>query len=93
MDKDKGADEADSKLRVHLEDARTERNRSLEACQTHMAELEDRRNQMNKLSSESKHERQSLQAATAQLAELKAQLDKAVEQKVQRRLLKVSPKG
>ena len=45
---------------------------------------------MNKLAEEQQHGRASLQAANAQVATLKAQLDRAVEQKVQKRLLKVS---
>ena len=45
---------------------------------------------MNKLAGEQQHGRASLQAANAQVATLKAQLDRAVEQKVQKRLLKVS---
>lgn len=46
---------------------------------------------MTKMSEETQHGRASLQAANAQVATLKAQLDRAVEQKVQKRLLKVSP--
>ena len=46
---------------------------------------------MNKLAEEQQHGRASLQAANAQVATLKAQLDRAVEQKVQKRLLKVCP--
>ena len=45
---------------------------------------------MNKLAEEQVHGKASLQAANAQVATLKAQLDRAVEQKVQKRLLKVS---
>jgi hypothetical protein len=44
---------------------------------------------VNKLAEEQQHGRASLQAANAQVATLKAQLDRAVEQKVQKRLLKV----
>jgi len=44
---------------------------------------------VNKLAEEQQHGRASLQAANAQAATLKAQLDRAVEQKVQKRLLKV----
>jgi hypothetical protein len=46
---------------------------------------------VNKLAEEQQHGRASLQAANAQVATLKAQLDRAVEQKVQKRLLKVCP--
>jgi hypothetical protein len=44
---------------------------------------------VNKLAEGQQHGRASLQAANAQVATLKAQLDRAVEQKVQKRLLKV----
>jgi hypothetical protein len=54
-----------------------------------MTELERHRSQVNRLSEESQHGKASLQAANAQVATLKAQLDRAVEQKVQKRLLKV----
>jgi hypothetical protein len=78
------------KLRHHLEDARAEHQRTLGNCQTHMAELNDRRNEMSKLSEESSQGRHSLQVANAQLATLKAQLDRAVDQKAQKKMLKVS---
>jgi len=55
-----------------------------------MTELEKHRSQVNRLAEESQHGKASLQAANAQVATLKAQLDRAVEQKVQKRLLKVS---
>jgi hypothetical protein len=46
-----------------------------------MTELERHRSQVNRLSEESQHGKASLQAANAQVATLKAQLDRAVEQK------------
>ena len=55
-----------------------------------MTELEKHRSQVNRLVEESQHGKASLQAANAQVATLKAQLDRAVEQKVQKRLLKVN---
>jgi kinesin family protein 4/21/27 len=79
----------DSKLRAHLEDTRSESRRQQEACKDHISDLERHRAQVNKLAEESQHGRASLQAANAQVATLKAQLDRAVEQKVQKRLLKV----
>lgn len=80
-----------SKLRVHLEDTRSENRQQLEQCKGHTSELETRRQQVTKLSEETQASRASLQAANAHVATLKSQLDRAVEQKVQKRLLKVGP--
>jgi predicted RNase H-like nuclease (RuvC/YqgF family) len=55
-----------------------------------MGELNERRSKMTKLSEESGHNRDSLLAANAQVVNLKAQLDRAVEKKVNKKLLKVS---
>lgn len=79
-----------SKLRAHLEDSRADNRKQVDQCKEHTAELDARRQQMTKLSEETQQGRASLQAANAQVATLKAQLDRAVEQKVQKRLLKVS---
>lgn len=78
-----------SKLRGHLEDSRSDNKRQADQCKDHLSELDARRQQMTKMSEESQSSRASLQAANAQVATLKAQLDRAVEQKVQKRLLKV----
>jgi hypothetical protein len=51
-----------------------------------MEELNDRRQTMANMSRESGQQRDSLLAATAQVAALKAQLDRAVEQKVNKKL-------
>ena len=75
----------DSKLRAHLEDARQETRRVSEACVEHMEELTDRRKTMDRLSRESGQQRDSLVAANAQVATLKAQLDRAVEHKVNKK--------
>ena len=69
-----------------MEDARQDSKRLSEACREHMDELNDRRNTMATLSRETGQQRDSLVAATAQVAALKAQLDRAVEQKVNKRL-------
>lgn len=76
----------DSKLRAHLEDARQESKRVSDACKDHISELQERRNTMSSLTEESRSGRDSLLAANAQLATLKAQLDRAVEQKVNKKL-------
>jgi predicted RNase H-like nuclease (RuvC/YqgF family) len=55
-----------------------------------MEELNQRRSKMTKLSEESGHNRDSLLAANAQLAAIKAQLEKATEQKVNKKMLRVS---
>ena len=55
-------------------------------CKEHMDELNEHRNRMTKLSEESGHNRDSLMAANAQLATLRAQLDRAVESKVNKKL-------
>ena len=81
----------DSRLRAHLEEARQDNKRAADACQQHMDELQDRRAQMQSLSEESSKSRDSLSAANAQVLQLKAQLDKAMEMKVNKRMLKVSP--
>ncbi|WWD17351.1 hypothetical protein CI109_101792 [Kwoniella shandongensis] len=77
-----------SKLRVHLDDARQEVQRTTAACQDHIAELDARRSQMSTLSEERKSQRDSLMAAEAKVATLKAQLERAVETKMDKRLLK-----
>ena len=51
-----------------------------------MDELSERRSKMSKLSEETGRQRDSLVAANHQLATLKAQLDRAVEQKVNKKL-------
>jgi predicted RNase H-like nuclease (RuvC/YqgF family) len=51
-----------------------------------MHELNAYRDTMNKLSEDSTHQRDSLQAANAQVANLKAQLQRAVDQKVDKKL-------
>lgn len=87
------ARKTNSKLRAHLEDARQETKRLTDACQEHMDELNDRRNTMSSLSHETGRQRDSLVAANAQVVALRAQLDRAVEQKVNKKLnsrLKVS---
>lgn len=84
----------DSKLRAHLEDARQETRRVSEDCKEHMEELSNRRARMSTLSEETGRHRDSLLVANEQLATLKAQLDRAVEQKVNKKLgqrLKVGP--
>ena len=76
----------DSKLRAHLEDARQESRRVSDACSSHMSELTGYRETMSKLSEDSTHQRDSLLAANAQVATLKAQLDRAVDAKVSKKL-------
>lgn len=51
-----------------------------------MDELEMRRNRMDKISEDSRRERDSLLAANAQVAHLKSQLDRAVDQKVNKKM-------
>ncbi len=82
-----------SKLRAHLEDVRQEHKRTTETCKEHLEELNERRDKMDKTSRDSKHERDSLLAANTQVATLKAQLDRAMDAKVNKKLnsrLKVS---
>jgi kinesin family protein 4/21/27 len=84
----------DSKLRAHLEDARQENKRASEACKQHMDELAERRSKMDELDSNRRHERDSLVAANAQVASLRAQLERAVDAKVNKKMnskLKVGP--
>ncbi|ORX36741.1 hypothetical protein BD324DRAFT_651225 [Kockovaella imperatae] len=75
-----------SKLRAHLEDARQDTKRVTAECSAHMDELNQHRSRMAKLSEESGHNRDSLMAANAQVASLRAQLDRAVETKVNKKL-------
>lgn len=55
-----------------------------------MAELEARREQMGKISQDQRSQRDSLQAAQAQAASLKMQLERAVDNKVGKKGLRVS---
>ncbi|WVF71534.1 hypothetical protein IAT40_006342 [Kwoniella sp. CBS 6097] len=82
------AQKTNNKLRTHIEEARNDTKRQVEACKDHLSELEARRDQMDKLSQDERHHRESMQAAQAQVASLKAQLERAVETKVNKRLLK-----
>ncbi|OCF36777.1 hypothetical protein I316_01373 [Kwoniella heveanensis BCC8398] len=84
------AQKTNNKLRTHIEEARNDAKRQVEACKDHLSELEARREQMDKLSQDERNHRESMQAAQAQVASLKAQLERAVETKVNKRLLKVS---
>ncbi|KAK8864351.1 hypothetical protein IAR55_001598 [Kwoniella newhampshirensis] len=84
------AQRTSSKLRAHLDDARQEIKRTNDACQDHMAELDARREQMSSLSAERNSQKDSLMAANAKVATLKGQLERAVNKKVDKRLLKVS---
>ncbi|ORY34052.1 hypothetical protein BCR39DRAFT_556841 [Naematelia encephala] len=80
------ARKTNSKLRAHLEDARQEARRVIEECREHMEELTERRDKMTRLAEEQNRGRDSLSAANAQVATLKAQLDRAVEQKVTKKM-------
>ena len=51
-----------------------------------MGELNEHRSRMSKLSEESGHNRDSLMAANAQLASLRAQLDRAMDDKVSKKM-------
>ncbi|WVQ99346.1 hypothetical protein IAU59_006479 [Kwoniella sp. CBS 9459] len=82
------AQKTNNKLRTHIEEARNDTKRQVEACKDHLSELEARREQMDKLSQDERNHRESMQAAQAQVASLKAQLERAVETKVNKRLLK-----
>ncbi|GFZ44022.1 hypothetical protein JCM24511_01743 [Saitozyma sp. JCM 24511] len=75
-----------SKLRAHLEDARQENKRAAETCRSHMEELDERRSVMAELDRSRRNERDSLVAANAQVASLRAQLDRAVDAKVNKKL-------
>jgi hypothetical protein len=77
---------ADSKLRAHLEDARQENKRAVETCRSHMEELDERRNVMAELDRSRRNERDSLVAANAQVASLRAQLERAVDAKVNKKM-------
>lgn len=77
---------ADSKLRAHLEDARQENKRAAETCRSHMEELDERRSVMTELDRSRRNERDSLVAANAQVASLRAQLDRAVDAKVNKKM-------
>jgi hypothetical protein len=85
---------ADSKLRAHIDDVRQEAKRQLEMCKLHTSELEEHRVRVAALSQDQGSTRDSLLAAKAQVVTLKAQLDKAVDKKVNKKLggssLKVS---
>jgi chromosome segregation ATPase len=82
-----------SKLRAHLEDSRQESRRMQDECKAHMEELAERRQQVSKVEHHKRSERDSLLSANAQVAALKAQLEKAVDAKVNKKMgskLKVS---
>jgi kinesin family protein 4/21/27 len=62
-------------------------------CKTHLSELSDRRSQLSRIDEGKSRERDSLMAANQQVAALKAQLEKAVEGTVDKKMgsrLKVS---
>lgn len=83
-----------SKLRAHLEDARQENKRQFDECQKHLEELNNKKMAIVKEEESKKHERDSLVAANVQLANLRAQLEKATDAKVNKKMnsrLKVSP--
>lgn len=75
-------------LRAHLDEARQETKRSAAACREHTAELEARREQMSEISQDQRSQRDSLQAAQAQVASLKMQLERAVDKKVAKKGLR-----
>ncbi|WVR07124.1 hypothetical protein IAU60_004165 [Kwoniella sp. DSM 27419] len=77
-----------TKLRAHLEEARNENKRRVEACTAHMSELETHRAQLEKLDEDKRSHRESLLAAQAQVASLRTQLERVVDRKVDKRLLK-----
>ncbi|WWC61786.1 uncharacterized protein I303_104371 [Kwoniella dejecticola CBS 10117] len=76
-----------TKLRSHLEESKREVKQLTDTCNLHITELNARREEANRFSEEGHKNRDSLQAAQAQVETLKRQLDKAVEKKVNKKLL------
>ncbi|WWC89409.1 uncharacterized protein L201_004333 [Kwoniella dendrophila CBS 6074] len=76
-----------TKLRAHLDETKSEVKQLTDTCNIHISELNTRREEANRYSEEGHKSRDSLQAAQAQVESLKRQLDKAVEQKVNKKLL------
>ncbi|WWC70286.1 uncharacterized protein I206_104236 [Kwoniella pini CBS 10737] len=76
-----------TKLRSHLEESKREVKQLTDTCNLHITELNARRQEANRFSEEGHKNRDSLQAAQAQVETLKRQLDKAVEKKVNKKLL------
>jgi kinesin family protein 4/21/27 len=86
------ADNVDSKLRAHLEDARQDNRRISDENRDFLSELNERRSQLTKIDEVKRAERESLLAANQQVAKLKAQLQQASDGKVSKKTggLKVS---
>ncbi|WRT66280.1 uncharacterized protein IL334_003233 [Kwoniella shivajii] len=77
------------KLKAHLDESKRELKQLTDTCNMHITELNARREEASRFSEEGHKNRDSLQAAQAQVDSLKRQLDKAVETKVNKRLLKI----
>nr|XP_019046236.1 hypothetical protein I302_04976 [Kwoniella bestiolae CBS 10118]OCF25166.1 hypothetical protein I302_04976 [Kwoniella bestiolae CBS 10118] len=76
-----------TKLRQHLDESKNQVKQLTDTCNLHITELNARREEANRFSEEGHKNRDSLQAAQAQVETLKRQLDKAVEKKVNKKLL------
>ncbi|WVQ67744.1 uncharacterized protein L199_005949 [Kwoniella botswanensis] len=76
-----------TKLRQHLDESKNQVKQLTDTCNLHITELNARREEANRYSEEGHKNRDSLQAAQAQVELLKRQLDKAVEKKVNKKLL------